>query len=499
MEGQASEDPRLGVGVREDAPGRRIHEEQLAGRQAAGPHDLAGRERHRARLGGHRDHPVGGQRPGRRPEPVAVEQRADPAAVAEHERAGAVPRRDEPGHAPAERGDRRVRGAAEGGGLGDEREQGALERPAGRDQQLQRLVEGPRVADAGGEQGTGGAEPVGGLATAARDARVVAAAADGLAVPADGVDLAVVRDERERLGERPDGRRVGRVPLVEHRERDVDRRAEVREQLGEPSAGDQALVDDGPRRGGHDGERVHAQRTGTRVGPAAGTGERELEVGLGERGRAGDQRLLDDRQGCRGLAAERGGIERDASPDGRGQAFLGQRGLDDRPRPGVGRGAAPSRRREHGQHARPIAGDGVRVEDADERRRQGQQDPGTVARRAVSREGAPVTQGAQTAEGEGEDACTRPAAGVRNEPDPAGIVLVARVVEGRLLAEPVPGLSLWGAVVGHRRLPIGRRTPGGRSWWVTARRAHRAVVGVRPGRRPRRGPRGRGRPPRLRA
>ncbi len=145
--------------------------------------------------------------------------------------------------------------AAEGRGLGDEREQGALERPAGRDQQLQGLVERPRVADARGEEGTGVAEPVGGLAAAARDARVVATAAHGLAVPADGVDLAVVRDERERLGERPDGRRVGRVPLVEHRERDVDRRAEVREQLGEAPAGHQALVDDGPRRGGHDGER----------------------------------------------------------------------------------------------------------------------------------------------------------------------------------------------------------------------------------------------------
>ena len=108
-------------------------------------------------------------------------------------------------------------------------------------------------------------------------------------------------------------------------------RAEVREQLGDPPAGDQALVDDGPRGGGHDGERVHAQRAGARVRPASGTGERELEVGLRERGRTGDQRLLDDRQRCRGLAPERGRIERNASPDGRGQAFLGQGGLDDRP------------------------------------------------------------------------------------------------------------------------------------------------------------------------
>ena len=79
-----------------------------------------------------------------------------------------------------------------------------------------------------------------------------------------------------------------------------------------------------------------------------------------------------------------------------------------------------------------------------------------------------MTQGAEAAEGEVEDACTRPATGIRDEPDSAGVVLVARVIEGRLGVEPVPGPSLWGAVVGHRRLPIGRRMPGGRSWWVTA-------------------------------
>ena len=100
----------------------------------------------------------------------------------------------------------------------------------------------------------------------------------------------------------------------------------------------------------------------------------------------------------------------------------------------------------------------VGIEDAHERRRQGQEDPGAVARGAVGGEGAAMTEGAEAAERQGEHPGAGPAAGVRDEPDPAGVVLVARVVEGRLGALAVPGLSLWGAVFGHLRLPIGRRT-----------------------------------------
>ena len=114
VEGQASEDPRLGVGVRRGrarppdppgaarrAPGGRVRTISPGESGTAPASDATATT------------PVGGQRPGGRPEAVAVEQRADPPAVAEHERAGAVPRRDEPGHPPAERGDGRVRRAAE--------------------------------------------------------------------------------------------------------------------------------------------------------------------------------------------------------------------------------------------------------------------------------------------------------------------------------------------------------------------------------------------------
>ena len=259
---QPAEDPRLRVGVREHAPGRRVHEQQLAGREAAGAHDLARCQRDGAGLGRDGDHAVDGHGPGRRPQPVAIQQRADPAAVAEHERAGSVPRRDEAGDPAPERRDGRMGRAAQAGRLGHQGEQCGLERPAGRDQQLERLVERARVRDTRGEQRTGGAEPVGGLPAAGGDACVVAPSADGLAVAADGVDLAVVGDERERLGERPHRLRVGRIALVEQRERDVDRLGQVGEQLGQAGAGHQALVDGGARRRRDDRERVEAGGSG---------------------------------------------------------------------------------------------------------------------------------------------------------------------------------------------------------------------------------------------
>ncbi len=492
---QPAEHPRLGVGVREHAPGRRVHEQQLAGRETAGADDLARCQRDGAGLGRDGDHAVDGHGPGRRPEPVAIEQRADPAAVAEHEGAGSVPRRDEAGDPAPERGDGRMRRAAEAGRLGHEGEQRGLERPPGRDQQLEGLVERARVRDARGEQGPGGAEPVGGLPAAGGDARVVAPAADGLAVAADGVDLAVVGDEPERLGERPHRLGVGRIALVEHRERNVDRLGQVGEQLGEAGAGHQALVDGRARRRRDDREGVESGGPSGRVRATARARQGELELGLGRLVGPGHQRLEDVREGGAGLAAEGGGVDRDPAPHGCRETLGGQRGGDDRS--GVGRAgrATPRPRGEHREDARPLAGFAIGIEEAQERRRQGEEDPRAIARGAVRGEGPAMTEGAEAPEREREDATAGRATGVRDEPDAARVVLVARVVQPRLSSSAVRGLSLWGAVVGHRRLQSAAGRTGGRSAG-TARRAHRAVGVIRPGRPPRRGRRCRGRPPR---
>ena len=57
--------------------------------------------------------------------------------------------------------------------------------------------------------------------------------------------------------------------------------------------------------------------------------------------------------------------------------------------PGFGRGDTTPGGREHGQQAGPLARGRVRIEDARERRRQGQEDPGTVALEAPSAAKAP--------------------------------------------------------------------------------------------------------------
>ena len=238
-----------------------------------------------------------------------------------------------------------MRRPAQAGRLGHQREQRGLERPAGRDQQLERLVERPRVRHARREEGTGRAEAVGRVPAARGDAGVVAPAADRLAVAAHGVDLAVVGDVPERLGERPHGLRVGGVALVEQGEREVDRRREVGEQAGEAAAGDEALVDDGLRRRRDHRERRQAGRACRRVGAAAGAGERELELGVGRRRPAagpapGGSRAGRRRPRGRGHRARRAPCARRARPGLRRRAR--------RRRSSAGSAAGPAARRRAG-------------------------------------------------------------------------------------------------------------------------------------------------------
>ena len=115
-----------------------------------------------------------------------------------------------------------------------------------------------------------------------RPRRIRRSSADLLAVATDGVDLAVVGDRAERLGEPPDRMRVGGVALVEDRVAELERRAQVGVQIGQPAADDEALVDDRPRRG-----RRHRQ-----LGePAAGRAGRGLEAAPGD-----DQPALERRR-----------------------------------------------------------------------------------------------------------------------------------------------------------------------------------------------------------
>ena len=123
------------------SPGGRARRGAARPAEATTPDGLGGAERHGAGLGGDRHEPVAWSP--RRPPAAArsIDQRPDPLAVGEDDRGGPIPRREEAGRAAAQRGDVRVRGATEPERLGDRRQQGGGQGPAGRGQELERLVE----------------------------------------------------------------------------------------------------------------------------------------------------------------------------------------------------------------------------------------------------------------------------------------------------------------------------------------------------------------------
>ena len=161
-------------------------------------------------------------REGRRSQPVPVHQRADPA--------GRRRRRWRPGR-PMARGTRPSGGAAwrhadAARGAAPSASGIAVEQRGGqRPSRSSSAARAPRRATANPSRpATGAGRPP--AARGDRRSRPASRrpAADLLAVAADRVDLAVVRDGAERLGQPPDRVGVGRVALVEDRIADGQRR-----------------------------------------------------------------------------------------------------------------------------------------------------------------------------------------------------------------------------------------------------------------------------------
>ena len=196
-----------------------------------------------ARFARHHDEPVLHLPPATGPQAVAVERGADPGAVGEGEGGRAVPRLHEAslefivglevvGHAlvAAPR-------------LGDEHADSLLDRPAGEHKQFQHVVEGGRVAAPLAHNRLDLVEvgPIHGVREHALP-RV-----HPVDVAANSVDLAVVCDEAEGMGEVPGRERVGAVPLVHESHRACHLRVgEVGVILVDLIGQQQALVDDRP-------------------------------------------------------------------------------------------------------------------------------------------------------------------------------------------------------------------------------------------------------------
>ncbi len=306
-------------------------------------------------------------------------------------------------------------------GLGHRGEERRRQVPAHGEQELERLVERERVGSVRARE-RGGIEEL-----AHRPRRAVAASAGELEpIAPDRVDLAVVGDVPEWLGETPHGRRVRRVALVERRVSNAPAGGEVGEELREPIAGYEALVHD--RSGGsrRDAQLVEAQLPGRGFEPASSEDKAALEGGGADARGPADDRLGDvgPARGC--LGAEGSVVHRDRAPSRDRQARGGERGRNERAgpsesRPTAGQEQLDDRRSIPTEAGSEVLGD-VRV--------QRQRYAGTVARFAVRGECPAVPERGQPGEGEGQDPVARSTTGIRDEPDAARIVLEARVVEG---------------------------------------------------------------------
>ena len=438
----ARRDPALDLVVRDDPVLGEVDEEQLAGLEPALADDVRRRLVEHAGLGGEHDPAVGGLEPAAGPEPVAVERRADHAAVGERDRGRPVPRlhqalvvRVEPLQLVREVVASLVR-------LGDHHHHRVRERAAREHEQLEHVVEDRRVRAALADHRQHLREVV--AEQLGRELRL--ARAHPVDVAAQRVDLAVVGDHPVRVRERPARERVRREARVDQREGALEPRVrQVGEEAGELRRGEHPLVDE--RAGGE--ARDDELLSGGALGDAPDDVELPLEGVLvgGERGRGADDQLAHARDERRRRRAGLTQVDRDVAPAEQLLPLRGDRVLDELldPSPPLGVVREEARADPVGAGPRqPLADLG-----AEERIRDLEEDAGAVARVGVGSLRAAVLEVRQRPQRPLHRLVARDAVQPRDEGDAAGVVLEGRVVEarcGRLLT--------WsgGRAVGQRQM-----------------------------------------------
>ena len=245
--------------------------------EPAGLGDLFRVDGQHADLRGQHDQPVARAQPPSRPQPVAVEGRHHPPAVGRDHGRRAVPWLDQAGVELVEGA--HVGGQVErrvGPGRWDQHRQRMRQRSAGHHQQLERSIE------------LGGIRP----ALLEHREQLLQVTAQQLAlelrlprrqpagVPANGVDLAVVGQQVERVGQIPRAQRVGREAGVDERQPALETGvAELRVERAQLCRAEQPLVHEPPGRQADDRElRLRDRRLhGGPLHPPADHVERPLE------------------------------------------------------------------------------------------------------------------------------------------------------------------------------------------------------------------------------
>ncbi len=451
---------RLDLLVLDDPVLGRVDEEHPAGLQPALLDHPGLLDVEHADLGGEDDQAVLGDPVAGGAQTVAVQHGTDLRAVGEGHAGRAVPGLHQVGVVLVEGAAGRVHRDVVLPRLGDHHQHRVRQRTAAEVEQLQDLVEGGRV---GVVRGADREDPLQALAVAVRGNQVGGELGlpGGHPVPValDRVDLAVVRDEAVRVGERPAREGVGGEPRVHQAERGgVEPVRQVGEEGLQLAGGQHALVDDGAR-----GQRREVD-PGLALGALADHEGDPVELDAGPV-RAGQEELAEPGHDAAGGRAQQVRGDRDVAPAEDGQVLLGRDGLDPRDGGGVlvvgvGQEGDADRVGADRREFEVDLGAQEGVRDLGE-------DAGAVTGVRLCAGGAAVLQVAQDGQRLLDDGVVGDAGQRGDESDATGVVLVSRVVQAlssrsRIRNERVrraggAGLGLVGGVHGCRQHRLSRR------------------------------------------
>ena len=300
-----------------------VDQEDLPGLQAAEPLHVGGVDGEHAGLRAQDDEAVVGLNPASRAQAVAVEGGAHDPTVGEADSRRSVPRLEQARVEGVEALQLVGEVVTVAVGLGDHHHRRVRQRAPAEHQQLEDVVEGGRVRTAGADDRHDLLEVVAEQLTG----QLALAGPHPVDVPHEGVDLAVMGDHPERVGQLPAREGVGREPGVDQRERGGE---PLVLQVGVEAAdlvGDQhPLVDAGPRREA----RGIEVRAGGQLDYAPDHVALALEglLVLGESGAGGDEALADLRPRSVGGTPDEVGVYGDVAPPEEDLALGGDGVLD---------------------------------------------------------------------------------------------------------------------------------------------------------------------------
>ena len=409
----------LDLVVLDDAVLVDVDQEHPAGLEPPLADDARRVEVEHADLGGEHDEAVVGDPVAAGTQAVAVEDGTDLGAVGEHHAGGAVPRLHQRGVELVERAALPVHLPVVLPGLRDHHQHRVGQAATAHVQQLQDLVEARGVR---GTRRTDREQPL----EVARDQVGVQQCLTGphpVAVAHHGVDLAVVRDVAERVGQRPARERVGGEARVDDGERGRHPLVgEVGIEGVELGRGQHALVEQRPS-----AERGEVD-VGLVLGALAQAEHHPLQRMPGDARALGlDEDLAEVRHHATGGDAHAGGVDRYVAPAEHRETLLVGELLDPRPRLRDVVRVAVEERRTDGVGAE--RGE-LEVDDgAEERVGNLDQDPGPVAGARLGTGRAAVVEVVERGQCVLHDVVRRLAGQRRHEGDAARVVLEARVVE----------------------------------------------------------------------